>query len=61
MAVKLTELDGGFKEELIDTLCNGPVAENTPESAIGKVFVPIASPIIDGFDPTWKNGFFTSV
>lgn len=60
MAVKLSEIDGGFKEERVDTLCNGPISESTPESSIGTIFVPIATPIIDGFDPSWKSGFYSS-
>ena len=55
MAVKLTEFDGGFKEEKIDTLCNGPIAENTPPNAIGTILIPASNPIIDGYDPEWKK------
>ena len=61
MAVKLTEVDSGFKEEQVDTLCNGPIAENTPEGAIGTILIPTSDPIIDGFDEKWKAGFFSSV
>ena len=60
MAVKLTEYDSGFKEEKIDTLCNGPVSENTPPGAIGTILIPIATPIIDGYDEAWRIGFFGS-
>ena len=38
MAVKLTESDTGFKEERVDTLCNGPISENTPEWGNRKQF-----------------------
>ncbi len=55
MAVKLTEYDGGMKEEEVDTLCNGPVAENTPPGAIGKIYIPTTNPVIDGFDPAWLS------
>ncbi len=61
MAFKLTEYDTGFKEEQVDTLCNGPVSENTPAGAIGTILIPIASPIIDGYDDAWKAWFFGSV
>lgn len=61
MAVKLTEVDSGFKEEQVDTLCNGPIAENTPEGAIGTILIPTSDPIIDGFDEKWKAGFFSIV
>ncbi len=60
-AVKLTEYDNGLKEEKVDTLCNGPLSENTPPWAIGTIFIPSASPIIDGYDPTWTTGFFDAV
>ena len=60
MAVKLTESDAGYKEEQVDTLCNGPLSENTPDGAIGTILVPIADPIIDGYDPAWKKSFFSS-
>lgn len=58
MAVKMEEYDEGMKSERIDTLCNGPVSENTPESSIATVFIPSAKPIIDGYDPAWTAGFF---
>jgi membrane carboxypeptidase/penicillin-binding protein len=29
-AIKLNEYDTGIKTEIIDTLCNGPLSENTP-------------------------------
>lgn len=61
MAVKLTEYDNGFKEEKVDTLCNGPVSENTPPGAIGTLLIPSASPIIDGYDPAWTVGFFEAI
>lgn len=58
MAVKMEEYDEGMKSERIDTLCNGPVSENTPEASIATVFIPSAKPIIDGYDPAWTAGFF---
>lgn len=61
MAVKLTEADTGFREEAIDTLCNGPISENTPEGARGTILIPNGNPIIDGYDPAWKIGFMGSV
>ena len=61
MAVKATEYDDGMKEVLIDTLCNGPVSENTPESSIVKIYIPSAKPIIDGYDPAWTEWFFQSL
>ena len=61
MAVKATEYDDGMKELLIDTLCNGPVSENTPESSIMKIYIPSAKPIIDGYDPEWTAGFFEAL
>lgn len=53
MAVKLEEADGGMREDRIDTLCNGPVSENTPESSIQTIYIPTTKPIIDGYDPAW--------
>lgn len=61
MAVKATEYDDGMKEMLIDTLCNGPVSENTPESSIMKIYIPSAKPVIDGYDPAWTAWFFESL
>lgn len=61
MATKLDEYDDGMKEELIDTLCNGPVSENTPESSIAKIYIPSAKPIIDGYDPVWTRGFYEAL
>ncbi len=61
MAVKLTEYDDGFKEEKIDTLCNGPLSENTPPWAIGSILIPSAKPIIDGYDPEWTRWFFEAI
>lgn len=61
MAVKLTETDTGFKEEAVDTLCNGPISENTPEGARGTILIPNSNPIIDGYDPAWKVGFMSSI
>ncbi len=58
MAVKLDAYDEGMKEEKIDTLCNGPVSENTPPESIGTVYIPSAKPIIDGYDPAWTAWFF---
>lgn len=58
MAVKLDEYDGWLKELTIDSLCNGPVSENTPPEDVKTVYVPSSAPIIDGFDPTWTAGFF---
>lgn len=58
MATKLTEKDsGGGIEKEIDTLCNGPVTENTPEESIKKIFIPNANPIIDRYDPKWLVAF----
>ena len=61
MSTKATEYDDGMKEELIDTLCNGPVWPNTPESSIVKVYIPSTKPVIDGYDPTWTAGFFEAL
>lgn len=61
MAVKLTESDEWFKTVQVDTLCNWPVSENTPVGAIGTINVPVGNPIIDGYDPTWKNAFLSSI
>jgi len=36
MAVKFDKYDDWLKEVEIDSLCNGPVAENTPPEAIKK-------------------------
>ena len=55
MAVKMTDYDNGMKEEKIDTLCNGPVSENTPESSIATLYIPSAVPVIDGYDPAWTQ------
>jgi len=60
MAVEMKEYDGGMKEERIDTLCNGPVSENTPEASIATMYIPSTKPIIDGYDPAWTAGFFTA-
>ena len=61
MATKLTDYDGGLRETRIDTLCNGPVSENTPESFIQTVYIPAEKPIIDGYDPAWTSGFFEAL
>lgn len=61
MAVKLSDADGGYREERIDTLCGGPVSENTPPEAIGSIMIPTTKPIIDGFDPAWTSSFFASI
>ncbi len=61
MAVKLTEYDDGMKEEKIDTLCNGPVSENTPEASIATLYIPSAIPIIDGYDPAWTTWFLAAI
>ena len=61
MAVKLTETDAGFKEEAVDTLCNGPLSENTPEGAKGTILIPNGNPLIDGYDPEWKTGFLSGL
>lgn len=61
MAVKLEEYDDGFKEMTIDTLCNGPVSENTPAESIKKIFIPNSNPVIDGYDPEWTRGFFEAL
>lgn len=61
MATKLTDYDGGLREMRIDTLCNWPVSENTPESFIKTVYIPAEKPIIDGFDPAWTSGFFEAL
>jgi len=47
MAVKMEEYDDGMRTERIDTLCNGPVSENTPEASITTVYIPSAKPVID--------------
>ena len=60
MAVEMDEYDDGMKEERIDTLCNGPVSENTPEASIATIYIPSAKPVIDGYDPSWTAGFFTA-
>ena len=46
-AVKLTEYDEGMKQIEVDTLCNGPISENTPPGSRGIIDVPSATPIID--------------
>mgnify|MGYP006888935165 FL=1 len=61
MAVKLTDADGGYKDQEIDTLCNGPVSENTPQDSIGHILIPTTKPVIDGYDPAWTTGFFASI
>lgn len=61
MAVKLAQSDEWFKSVQVDTLCNGPISENTPEWAIGTVNIPVGNPIIDGYDPAWKNAFLASI
>jgi penicillin-binding protein 1A len=61
MATKLTDYDGGLREMRIDTLCNWPVSENTPESSIKTVYIPAEKPIIDGFDPAWTSWFFEAL
>ncbi len=58
MAVKPTEYDAWVKTMQIDTLCNGPLSENTPEEAIKSIYLPADKPIIDGYDPKWTEGFF---
>lgn len=60
MAVEMKEYDSGMKEERIDTLCNGPVSENTPEGAIANIYIPSAKPVIDWYDPAWTAWFFTA-
>lgn len=61
MAVKLDEYDEGFGEKEVDTLCNGPVSPDTPPGAIGKILIPSAKPVIDGYDPAWTEGFFQAI
>jgi penicillin-binding protein 1A len=61
MAMKLTEYDEGFKEVQIDTLCNGPISENTPPESIKTLYIPNSKPIIDGFDPTWLPWFYEAL
>lgn len=61
MAVKLTDYDGGYKDQSVDTLCNGPVSENTPPDSIGHILIPTAKPVIDGYDPAWTAWFFASI
>ena len=61
MAVKLDEYDDGQKEVQVDTLCNGPVSENTPPDAIATLYIPSSKPIIDGYDPEWTSGFFAAI
>lgn len=60
MAVKPTQYDAGSKSIQIDTLCNGPISENTPEEAIANIFIPNDKPIIDGYDPKWTEWFFAA-
>jgi len=40
MAVKFDTYDSGLKEVQIDSLCNGPLSENTPAEAIKTIYVP---------------------
>ena len=61
MAVKFDKYDDGLKEIEVDSLCNGPVAENTPPEAIKKIYIPGSKPIIDGYDPAWTSGFFDAI
>jgi penicillin-binding protein 1A len=61
MAVKLWESDQWYRSLQIDSLCGGPVSENTPEWAIETIYIPIADPIIDGYDKAWKNAFMKTV
>lgn len=61
MAVKLNDYDGGLRSMEIDTLCNGPVSENTPEAFRKTVYIPAEKPIIDGYDPAWTSGFFEAI
>jgi hypothetical protein len=60
MAVKLDTYDGGMEAMEIDTLCHGPVSEDTPSESIETIYVPKGKPIIDGYDPEWFAGFLTA-
>jgi penicillin-binding protein 1A len=61
MAVKFDTYDSGLKEVQIDSLCNGPLSENTPAEAIKTIYVPWSKPIIDGYDPSWTSAFFEAI
>jgi hypothetical protein len=61
MAIKPSDSDSGFKSVSIDTLCNGPVSENTPEGSIGYVLIPNGKPVIDGYKEEWLSAFRVSV
>ncbi len=60
MAVKLDTYDGGMEAMEIDTLCHGPVSEDTPSESIETIYVPKGKPIVDGYDPEWFAGFLTA-
>lgn len=58
-AVKPTEYEGGFKEQEVDTLCNGPVTANTPKDAIKKIYLAgNLNPIIDAYDKEWLSSVY---
>lgn len=61
MAVKFDTYDSWLKEVQIDSLCNGPLSENTPSEAIKTIYVPGSKPIIDGYDPSWTSAFFDAI
>jgi len=61
MAVKFDTYDSGLKEVQIDSLCNGPLSENTPAEAIKTIYVPGSKPVIDGYDPSWTSAFFEAI
>jgi penicillin-binding protein 1A len=61
MSIKPSETDSGFNSIGIDTLCNGPISENTPEGAIGYISIPNGKPVIDGYKEEWLSAFRASV
>lgn len=57
MAVKLDTYDSGLEAMDIDTLCHSVATNETPADARKTIYIPTAKPIIDGYDPTWFEGF----
>ncbi len=60
MAFKLETYDGGLDAIEIDTLCHGIATPDTPPDARTIIYVPTTKPVIDGYDPSWFEGFLAA-
>lgn len=60
MAVELKTADNGVESSEIDSLCNGPVTDETPADARKVLYRPTGKPVIDGYDPSWYAGFLSA-